>query len=318
MNDSALIEARELSKSFGESPAVDQISLQIAEGEIYGLVGPDGAGKTTTLRLLCGALTPDSGQAIIAGFRVGVETEKAREQLGYLPQRFSLYEDLTVFENIQFFAEVRGISRQEWRSRSMEILTFVGLAPFTSRRAGQLSGGMKQKLGLAAALVHRPRVLLLDEPTTGVDPVTRQDFWQLIIRLVAEERVAVLISTPYMDEATRCRRVGFMRVGRMLREGTPDELRASMQGRIIELRGQPLPKLRRVAEALDLVETVHMFGDRIHLGVRAGNEAKVISELQRIIPESGGEASRLRLVQPQLEDVFMSLLADRGAVERRM
>jgi ABC-2 type transport system ATP-binding protein len=318
MTGTVLIEARELSKYFGDAPAVDHISLQVREGEILGLVGPDGSGKTTTMRLLCGALTPDSGEAIIAGFQVAVETEQAREQLGYLPQRFSLYEDLTVFENIRFFAEVRGLSSQDWRSRSMEILTFVGLTPFTDRRAGQLSGGMKQKLGLAAALVHRPKVLLLDEPTTGVDPVTRQDFWQLIIRLVAEEGVAVLVSTPYMDEATRCKRLGFLRAGKMLREGTPSELRASMQGRIIELRGRPLRKLKQAAEALELVEYAHMFGDRLHLGVRAGNEETVMTNLKRLIPESGGEISQLRVVSPQLEDVFMSLLGDGKGEERRL
>jgi ABC-2 type transport system ATP-binding protein len=184
-----LIEASHLSKSFGQTHAVADLSLQVRAGEIYGLVGPDGAGKTTAIRLLCGALVPDpagDGQAAsihIAGHDVARHVEQARAQIGYLPQRFSLYEELTVLENIRFFAEVRGLSPAEWRPRSMEILHFVGLDPFVGRQAGFLSGGMKQKLGLAAALVHQPRVLLLDEPTTGVDPVTRQDFWQLIIRL---------------------------------------------------------------------------------------------------------------------------------------
>ena len=180
-----LIDADNLYKYFGETHAVDGFSVHIQAGEIYGFVGSDGAGKTTTIRLLCGALKADSGDAVICGYDVAKQTENARSQLGYLSQRFSLYEELTVLENIRFFAEVRGMKPDEWLPRCMEILEFVGLAHFKDRRAGQLSGGMKQKLGLASALVTRPRVLLLDEPTTGVDPVTRQDFWQLLISLVS-------------------------------------------------------------------------------------------------------------------------------------
>ena len=201
----------------------------------------------------------------------------ARAQLGYLPQRFSMYEDLTVLENLRFFAEVRGLSEAAWRPRCMQILEFVGLAEFINRRAGQLSGGMRQKLGLAVALVHSPKVLLLDEPTTGVDPVTRQDFWQLIIRLVAEEGVAVLVSTPYMDEAGRCARVGFMRQGKILLEGKPDELRARLNGRIIEVHGQPLQLLRDLARKDENVEDAQMFGDRLHLRIRLVLPSKLSS-----------------------------------------
>jgi ABC-2 type transport system ATP-binding protein len=315
----ALIKALHLYKSYGETQAVGGLSLSVQAGEIYGLVGPDGAGKTTTLRLLCGALTPDRRESEpattleIAGFDVIRHTEQARAQIGYLPQRFSLYEDLTVLENIRFFAEVRGLSPAEWRPRCMEILHFVGLDPFIDRLAGFLSGGMKQKLGLAAALVHRPRALLLDEPTTGVDPVTRQDFWQLIIRLVNQSNhdggsVAVLVSTPYMDEAARCTRVGFLRGGRLLVEGTPVELRQRLEGRILELRGQPLSLLRRVALAEDGVEDAQMFGDRIHLRLRTEESGEVESRLREHIQAEGGEVARLRSIPPQLEDVFISLL----------
>ena len=181
-----LVQAANLKKSFGTTHAVDDISLHVQEGEIYGLVGSDGAGKTTTMRLLVGALLPDAGEINVCGYDVLKQVEQVRSQIGYLSQRFSMYEDLTVLENIRFFAEVRGLSQTEWLPRSMEILDFVGLANFKDRRAGQLSGGMKQKLGLASALVTRPRLLLLDEPTTGVDPVTRQDFWQLVIKLVSQ------------------------------------------------------------------------------------------------------------------------------------
>ena len=219
-----LIRASDLHKCFGSTHAVNGVSLQVSEGEIYGLVGPDGAGKTTLLRLLCGALHPDRGGASLAGFDVARQVERARQQIGYLAQRFALYEELTVLENLRFFAEVRGLPGSQWKPRSQEILAFVGLADFVERRAGQLSGGMKQKLGLALALINRPHILLLDEPTTGVDPVTRQDFWRLIIGLLQEESLCVLVSTPYMDEAARCQRVGFLRGGKLISEGTPPRL----------------------------------------------------------------------------------------------
>src|ERR671922_2623725 len=199
-NMDLLINATNLRKSFGDVRAVDGVSLEIPAGEIYGLVGADGAGKTTTMRLLVGALKTDSGQVNICGYDIDRQTEQARSQFGYLSQRFSLYEDLTVLENIRFFAEVRGLKSDEWLPRCLEILEFVGLDKFTDRRAGQLSGGMKQKLGLASALVTRPRVLLLDEPTTGVDPVTRQDFWQLVIKLVSQ---SVLQATDFAVRNTQ-------------------------------------------------------------------------------------------------------------------
>ncbi len=303
-----------LSKSFGMTVAVDDVSLQVDPGEIYGLIGPDGAGKTTTMRLLCGALLPDPGKnrtetvIQVVGVDVLRQTDPARANLGYLPQRFSMYEELTVLENLRFFAEVRGLSEDTWQPRCMQILEFVGLADFINRSAGQLSGGMRQKLGLAVALVHSPKVLLLDEPTTGVDPVTRQDFWQLIIRLVAEEGVAVLVSTPYMDEAGRCARVGFMRQGKILLEGKPDELRARLNGRIIEVHGQPLPLLRDLARMDADVEDAQMFGDRLHLRVRPGSSQQVIELLQKEIPAHEGTVTQLRLITPQLEDVFIDLL----------
>jgi ABC-2 type transport system ATP-binding protein len=308
--------AAHLSRSFGTTPAVDDVSLQVDAGEIYGLIGPDGAGKTTIMRLLCGALQPDlhKGEAEtviqIEGLDILGQTDQARARLGYLPQRFSMYEDLTVLENLRFFAEVRGLSEAAWRPRCIQILEFVGLADFTSRRAGQLSGGMRQKLGLAVALVHSPKVLLLDEPTTGVDPVTRQDFWQLIIRLVAEESVAILVSTPYMDEAARCSRVGFMRSGRILLEGKPDELRSSLDGRIIEVHGAPLRLLRDMARQDKNVENAQMFGDRLHLRIHPGSAPLVMDHLKAVIPAAGGTLSGIRSISPQLEDVFIHLLED--------
>ncbi len=246
-----MISVNRLSKSFGPLRAVQDVNLSVAAGEIYGLVGSDGAGKTTTLRLLVGALKPDAGEISVCGYDLRRHGEQAREKIGYLSQRFSLYEDLTVLENIRFFAEMRGLKRDEWLPRCLEILDFVGLSAFQTRRAGQLSGGMKQKLGLASALVAGPRVLLLDEPTTGVDPVTRQDFWQLLIRIIAGGEMAVLLTTPYMDEASRCHRVGFMRGGRIVAEGAPSALRARLEGRIVEARGAALLNLRQSAAKLD-------------------------------------------------------------------
>lgn len=324
VEDTTLIRALNLYKYFGETHAVDGVSLQIKAGEIYGLVGSDGAGKTTTMRLLVGALKADSGECSICGIDVGKSPDEAHAQLGYLSQRFSLYEELTVLENIRFFAEVRGLKSNEWLPRCLEILKFVGLADYKDRRAGQLSGGMKQKLGLASALVTRPRVLLLDEPTTGVDPVTRQDFWQLLVRLASgplesasslkkmpevddADKVAVLISTPYMDEAGRCRRVGFMRHGQIISEGTPAQLRARLTDRILELRGSPLKLLRHIAQRDPDVEDVRAFGDRLHLRVAEKKADQVVRRLPSIIRNEGAKLDDLRIISPLLEDVFIEL-----------
>ena len=310
-----LVQANGLVKHFGHTHAVDGVSLQIKSGEIYGLVGSDGAGKTTTMRLLVGALLPNEGSINICGYDVRKQTEQARSTIGYLSQRFSMYEDLTVLENIRFFAEVRGLSSSEWLPRSMEILDFVGLGKFKDRRAGQLSGGMKQKLGLATALVTRPRLLLLDVPTTGVDPVTRQDFWQLVIKLVGAREgdgVSVIISTPYMDEASRCHRVGFMKNGKIIAEDTPSALRSRLNGRVIELRGSPINLLRHVAHQDADVEDVQAFGDRLHIRVRDDQAKHVIRRLQAEIASAGGHVDELRVVPPALEDVFIALSEDKA------
>jgi ABC-2 type transport system ATP-binding protein len=286
------------------------------------------------MRLLVGALLPDRGDVTVCGYDVIRRTEDARSHIGYLSQRFSMYEELTVLENIRFFAEVRGLKSTEWLPRSLEILDFVGLEKFKDRRAGQLSGGMKQKLGLASALVTRPRVLLLDEPTTGVDPVTRQDFWQLVIKLVSQTDtqpgpqvdtyastqsnmlpasrdssggVSVIISTPYMDEASRCHRVGFMKSGKIIAEDTPSALRSRLNGRVLELRGSPINLLRHVARQDPDVEDVQAFGDRLHIRVGENKAQSVLGRLESQIATEGGRVNELRSVPPGLEDVFISL-----------
>jgi ABC-2 type transport system ATP-binding protein len=300
--------AENLHKSFAEVRAVDGLSFKVESGEIYGLVGPDGAGKTTTMRLLCGGFQPDDGHATIYGYDVIKQPDQARTQIGYLAQRFSLYGDLTVSENLRFFAEVHGIPSADWKPRTQEILKFVGLDEFSNRRAEQLSGGMKQKLGLATALVHRPKVLLLDEPTGGVDPVTRQDFWQLIIRLVGQEGVSVVVSTPYMDEASRCTHVGFMNRGKLITEGTPGQVTAHLNDHVLELVGEPLEAMRHVATSDPDVEDVQVFGDRLHLRIKPDSTARVIDRLPASLQRQGVTVQRIRPIPPTLEDVFIELV----------
>ncbi len=310
-----MIRAAHLSKAFGTVRAVQDLSLTVEAGEIYGLIGPDGAGKTTTMRLLCGALRPDSGEITIAGYDLRRHADQARDAIGYLPQRFSLYEELTVLENLRFFAEVRGIPRHEWYARSMAILEFVGLAPFVHRRAGHLSGGMKQKLGLAVALVHRPQVLLLDEPTNGVDPVTRQEFWQLLIRLMREEGVAILLSTPYMDEAARCTRVGFMQEGRLMAEGPPGVLRDRLAGRLLEVRGSPVRLWQQTLQDHPAIEAAYAFGDRLHVRLSTARASRHVQRHIRQLARRNAALTlvRVREVRPGLEDVFLAELAQQEA-----
>jgi ABC-2 type transport system ATP-binding protein len=305
------IVATGLSRRFGSNQAVDGLSLRVEPGMIYALVGPDGAGKTTTMRLLCGAIRADSGEVNLAGFDLASQLEQARGTIGYLPQRFSLYGELTVSENLHFFAEVRGLPPAEWEARSREVLEFVGLAEFADRPADALSGGMKQKLGLAAAMVHRPPILLLDEPTGGVDPVTRQGFWQLLIHLL-RQGVTVLLSTPYMDEASRCGRVGFLNGGRLLAEGSPAALTRAMQGRVIEVSGGPRRAIEEMARGHASVEDAQAFGEHVHLHVRAGTADEITRWLMSELPRQGIPTPGVRPIPASLEDVFIDLLRGRN------
>jgi len=308
-----MILAHHLNKSYGDTRAVVDLNLRVSAGEIYGLVGPDGAGKTTTMRTLCGALQIDQdregveSEIRIAGYDILRQTEQARALIGYLPQRFSLYEELTVMENIRFFAEVRGLPSAHWKPRCMQILEFVGLDQFTGRRAGFLSGGMKQKLGLAAALVHRPRVLLLDEPTTGVDPVTRQDFWQLIISLVANNNnqgngVAVLVSTPYMDEAERAGQIMMLHKGTILARGDLDELKAKYPHSLFEMICDDNRRARDILAKRVGSDRVVFFGDKLHLALEGEKEGH---ELKKVLENSGIAVNPLRPISPGLEDLFI-------------
>jgi ABC-2 type transport system ATP-binding protein len=300
-----LIVAEKLGKHFGAIHAVDELDLRVGPGEIFGLVGPDGAGKTTTMRLLCGAYEPTSGRAVVAGFDLGHHVAEARAATGYVPQRFSLYTDLTPAENLEFFSEAYGMPRAKRIARAKELLDFVGLTAFAHRRSEFLSGGMKQKLSLACALIHRPRVLLLDEPTGGVDPVARQEFWRLLYTLLAEGS-AILISTPYMDEASRCHRVGLMNHGRLMAEGTPHEIVRPLVGHLLELAAAPQREARKVASAFPGVADVQVFGDRLHL--RVDDAVQVVEGLPRALAGASVAVMHLRPAEPVLEDVFTQLL----------
>lgn len=305
MSNDLLLETEDLIKVFGTFRALDGLNLQVHAGEMVGLVGPDGAGKTTTMRLLCGVLEPTSGHIRVAGFDVPRQVERAREHIGYLAQRFALYGDLTINENLEFFGKVFGIPDAERKVRSQELLNFAGLQKFANRRAIALSGGMQKKLGLATALVHRPDVLLLDEPTGGVDPVARQEFWHLLVGLLRGGS-AVLVSTPYMDEAMRFNRVIFMNKGRVLTEGTPRELMSRLDGRILELAAEPQMAAHPIAAADPDVQDVHAFGDRLHLRVREA--AGPLARLPGAVATAGLHLTHLHPVTPTLEDVFMYLL----------
>jgi len=227
------IKAAGLTRKFGNITAVDDLSFEVAEGEIFGLVGPDGAGKTTTMRLLTGILDPDAGEGWVYGRHSVKEAEALKDNIGYMSQRFGLYEDLTVMENIDFYADIYCVTGKERPERIEKLLGFSGLTPFKDRLAGKLSGGMKQKLGLACALIHTPKVLFLDEPTNGVDPVSRRDFWGILYELL-REKVAILFSTSYLDEAERCKRVGLIHKGRLLKCDTPDAIKAERGARTLE------------------------------------------------------------------------------------
>ncbi|MBX0326913.1 ABC transporter ATP-binding protein [Oscillochloris sp. ZM17-4] len=294
----------DLTRSFGPIHAVAGLNLRVAAGQIYGLVGPDGAGKTTTMRLLCGALRPDGGSATVMGVDVARDPEGVRRRIGYMPQRFSLYGDLTVRENMRFFAEVYGVSRAEQEPLIQRLLAFSRLGPFQGRRAEALSGGMKQKLALACALIHRPDVLMLDEPTTGVDPVSRREFWDILRDAVMRDGMTVLVSTPYMDEADRCHMVGFMREGALMASGTPRELQAMVPSLVLEVQARPYHLAQERLRALDGVRGVQVFGDRLHV-IADGSLTE-----EAIRGQLAGDAITLggvRRIQPTMEEVFMYL-----------
>jgi len=298
-----------LTKSFGAMTAVDRLTITVAEGEIFGLVGPDGAGKTTAMRLLTAIMEPTSGDAWVAGRHVVRDAEAIKENIGYMSQRFGLYPDLTVMENIDFYADIYDVPRRGRREKIDRLLAFSNLAPFRRRLAGNLSGGMKQKLGLACALVHTPKVLFLDEPTNGVDPVSRRDFWRILYQLL-RERVTIFVSTAYLDEAERCNRLALLHQGKLIAYGTPQEVKKLMRGTILEIR---LPQPRRATALLReqlAGEPVGLFGDRVHV-VSTEPDASA-RRAEAILAAAGLPATGIRPIEPSLEDVFVSVLGQLG------
>ena len=310
--DEVAIKAVGLTKVFGDAVAVDHIDLDVKKGELFGLVGPDGAGKTSMMRLLVGIMEPTSGEAWVAGLSVMAERERVKERIGYMSQRFGLYEDLTVIENIHFYADLYGVSRRERLQSTERLLGFSNLTPFQKRFAGQLSGGMKQKLGLACALVHRPEVLFLDEPTTGLDPQNRAGLWKYLERLNKDDGLTIFLTTHYMEEADRlCNRLAIIDHGRIIAEGSPAALKAELGGDVIALvfmeNGMPPDEQKERATAaikqLAFVREVSPADGGVQVIVQDGGAA--VPQVLALLGEAGLTVARLSLTSPTLDDVFL-------------
>ncbi len=296
------VETRGLSKSFESVEAVRSLDLEVRDGEMFSLVGPDGAGKTTTIRMLCGLLPPSAGEATVLGYDLVRQAGEIKNRIGYLSQKFSLYGDLTVDENIEFFAEIHLV--RDFRKRREELLEFTRLTPFRGRLAERLSGGMRQKLALACTLVHTPRLIFLDEPTTGVDPVSRRDFWSILSALL-KEGVTIIMSTPYMDEAERSSRVGLIAGGRLIAADTPRAVKGLMRGTIVEI---VCPEIRRafgVLKALPGVREVQLFGDRLNVVVDTPDME--VPLIESALAAAGIPVLAERRLSPSLENVFISI-----------
>lgn len=293
-----------LTKVFAGNVAVDSLSITVKRGELFGVVGPDGAGKTTIMRLLSAIMTPTSGIASVAGYRIGDEGEKIKEKIGYMSQRFGLYEDLTVMENIYFYADLYGVSRKEREVRIDRLLGFSNLSPFRGRLAGNLSGGMKQKLGLACALVHTPEILFLDEPTSGVDPVSRRDFWKILYDLL-KENITVFVSTAYLDEAERCTRVGLIYGGRMMLVEEPDRIKESLPYPVFEIVSPHAKRGKALIGEIAGVRSCALYGERLHIGV---DDQGVLQTIEGVLRSKEINITRIRQVTPSLEDVFIAMV----------
>ncbi len=299
----AVIQTTNLSKTFGDINAVHALELTILEGEMFGVVGPDGAGKSTLIRMLCGILAPTSGTATILGHDVVKDPDAVKREIGYLSQRFSLYGDLTIDENIEFFAEINKV--YDFKVRRDELLDFTRLTPFRDRLAEKLSGGMKQKLALACTLIHTPRIILLDEPTTGVDPVSRRDFWKILQSLL-KSGITIVMSTPYLDEAERCTRVALMNNGSIMQVDTPANMKHSMEGEIIELVCDRVREASSIVKRLPAIREVQTFGDRLNIIVREAS--KEIRPITSALEHEGMSVRSWRRIAPSLENVFISSL----------
>ena len=300
-----IIHADRLTRSFKKIAALREIDLSVQRGEIFGLVGPDGAGKTTMLRLLADVMAPTCGNVTVAGHNSVKDAEEIRAHVGYLPQKFSLYGDLSVRENLEFYADIFGVHGDERQRRFEQVLNFAHMSSITDRRAKQLSGGMQKKLGLACTLIHRPDVLLLDEPTTGVDPVSRREFWDLLSELLIQG-TTIVVSTPYMDEAERCNRIGLLFKGQLIECGTPREIKTMVKGQVVEFRPDRLGAAHVLLEQQPDILEVQVYGTLLHVFVQ--EVSSTWPRLQATLSAAGIQVDNVRLIHPRMEEAFISLI----------
>jgi ABC-2 type transport system ATP-binding protein len=300
-----IIETHNLTRDFKSNRAVDELDISIQSGELFGLVGPDGAGKTTTLRLLAGLLDITEGSAKIAGYDLESQPEAVKRKIGYMAQEFSLYDELSVLENLTFFAQLYDLDNNQIKARRDRLLSFAGLTEFENRRAAQLSGGMQKKLSLACTLIHQPPILLLDEPTTGVDPVSRREFWNILTDLHLQG-TTIVISTPYMDEADRCSRVGLMYEGRMVICAPPQEIRSRIQGEIIELIPSDWQAAQQLIATLPGVLEIQTYGESLHILVDSAKNR--LPQITRVLDKQGISYRGERQTSARMEEAFISLI----------
>lgn len=299
-----IIEVKNLGKSFEDVTAVDGISFEVIRGEMFGLVGPDGAGKTTTIRTLCGLIKPGNGSILISGLDIIENKKEVQNKIGYLSQKFSLYGDLSVDENIEFFADIHGVKNFE--NRRDELLEFTRLTNFRKRQAEKLSGGMKQKLALACSLIHKPEILFLDEPTTGVDPVSRRDFWKILSNL-QKEGITIIMSTPYLDEAERCNRVALMDKGKIISIDTPEKIKISIDRKVMELICSNIRLAFQLLKEKFQYE-IQLFGDRMNIMVN--NPDEEFPKIKNLLEQNSIEITDFRIINPSLENVFIYLVKE--------
>jgi ABC-2 type transport system ATP-binding protein len=308
-----MVEVQTMTRKYGDVVAADGVSFEVHRGEMFGLIGPDGAGKTTTLRVVLGLLAPSAGSVRTCGLEPVRQSDLLAQKIGYLSQKFSLYGDLSVDENISFFASIHGV--KGWKARRDELLDLLRMTPFRDRLADRLSGGMKQKLALACTLIHTPELLVLDEPTTGVDPVSRRDFWKILAHL-QREGLTLLLTTPYLDEAERCQRIALMDHGRLLTVAAPTVLREEAEGAVVEILARPKrPATERLLQHPEVAD-VQSFGERLHAtlrGVDSAGAADVADRLAADLKSQGIEVEAARAVLPSLEDIFIARIQAAGS-----